>query len=152
MWVSDTADRIYAYKMSGKSRDAAKDIDTNSLIGNRYMQEIWSDGTTLWAVDYVAGTNRNKESKLYAFDLLGRTRDASKDFDTLSAAGNNQPRALWSDGTTMWVTDSEDDKTYAFNLLDAAVLSSLSLSGLSLSPTFDGRTARYTGTVFRADI
>lgn len=90
--------------MSDKSRDAAKDIDTNSLIGNRYMQEIWSDGTTLWAVDYT-----------------GQDSDV----------GN---------------------KIYAFNLSDAAVLSSLSLSGLSLSPTFNGDTARYTGTVFGADI
>ncbi len=153
MWVADTADRIYAYKMSDKSRDMAKDIDSNSLIGNRYIQDIWSDGTTLWASNY-SGSDNNATNKIYAFNLSGRTRDASKDFDTLSAAGNNKPRGIWSDGTTMWVADSRDgeDKIYAYRLSDAAVLSSLSLSGVSLSPAFDSGTARYTASVFGSDI
>ncbi len=149
MWVSDTADRIYAYKMSDKSRDAAKEIDINSLIGNRFIQGIWADGATMWAVDYT-GQDNNVGNKIYAFNRSARTRDASKDFDTLSAAGNNQPRALWSDGTTMWVTDSQDDKIYAYRLSDAAVLSSLSLSGLRLSPAFDSGTAQYTASIFQS--
>ena len=33
------------------------------------------------------------------------SRDSSKDFDTLSAAGNNAPDGVWSDDTTMWVSD-----------------------------------------------
>ncbi len=149
MWVADTADRIYAYKMSDKSRDTAKEIDTNSLIGNRYIQGIWSDGTTLWAADY-AGSDNNANNKIYALNLSARTRDASKDFDTLSAAGNNQPRALWSDGRTMWVGDSQDDKIYAYRLSDAGALSSLSLSGLSLSPAFDSGTVQYTASIIQS--
>ena len=42
---------------------------------------------------------------IYAYRLATGTRDANKDFDTLSAAGNNTPAGLWSDGTTMWVAD-----------------------------------------------
>ena len=149
MWVSDTADRIYAYKMSDKSRDAAREIDINGLIGNRYIQGIWSDGTTMWAVDYT-GQDNDVGNKIYAFNLSGRTRDASKDFDTLSAAGNNTPRDIWSDGTTMWVPDSLDDKIYAYRLSDAATLSSLSLSGLRLSPAFDSGTVRYTASILQS--
>ena len=46
--------------------------------------------------------------------------DSSKDFDTLSDAGNTSPNGLWSDGTTMWVADSGDDKIYAYNLATKA--------------------------------
>ncbi len=154
MWVSDTADIIFAYKISDKTRDNSKDIP-RSVIGSRYIQGIWSDGTTLWAADYDASTNRN--SKIYAFNLLAKTRAATKDFDTLNAAENIQPRGLWSDGTTMWVTDSQDDKIYAYRLSDAASLIALNLtskipsistgSATLLNPAFDGGTARYTASV-----
>ena len=43
-------------------------------------------------------------------------RNPAFDFNTLEAAGNNGPTGLWSDGNTMWVTDWEDDKLYAYNL------------------------------------
>ena len=38
------------------------------------------------------------------------------DFDSLSAAGNDDPRDLWSDGTTMWVSDVVDGKLYAYTM------------------------------------
>ena len=43
-------------------------------------------------------------------------RDSDKDFNTLDAAGNGSPAGIWSDGTTMWVADSSDEKIYAYNL------------------------------------
>ena len=113
MWVSDTADTIFAYKMSDRSRNPAKDFNIRSLIGNRYVQDIWSDGTTLWAADFAGSRG---DDKLYAFSLSKQNRDASKDFNTLEASGNNQPRGLWADGTTMWVADAKDDKIYAYRL------------------------------------
>ena len=45
-----------------------------------------------------------------------RQRDAAKDFDTLAAAENSDPRGIWSDGTTMWVADELTNKIYAYNL------------------------------------
>ena len=39
-----------------------------------------------------------------------------KHFDTLIAAGNMNPRGIWSDGTTMWVADPWYDKIYAYSL------------------------------------
>ena len=48
------------------------------------------------------------------------THIPDKDFDTLKAAGNIAPTGIWSDGKTMWVTDSSDDKIYAYDGLAAA--------------------------------
>ena len=43
-------------------------------------------------------------------------RNPALDFNGLSAAKNNHPVGIWSDGTTMWVADTADDKIYAYNL------------------------------------
>ena len=47
-------------------------------------------------------------------------RNPTQDFETLTAAGNNHPGGMWSDGTTMWVGDTADDKIYAYNLATKA--------------------------------
>ena len=62
---------------------------------------------------------------------------ASDDFDGLIAAENNNPRGLWSDGTTMWVADAINDKLYAYDLATKARevgkdFDSLSAAGNSL--------------------
>ena len=41
---------------------------------------------------------------------------ASDDFDGLITAENNHPYDIWSDGTTIWVSDLRDAKIYAYNL------------------------------------
>ena len=41
---------------------------------------------------------------------------AEDDFNALVAAGNFSPFGLWSDGETLWVSDSADDKLYAYDL------------------------------------
>ena len=41
---------------------------------------------------------------------------AVDDFDTLIGAGNTDPYGAWSNGTTLWISDSEDGKLYAYNL------------------------------------
>ena len=45
-------------------------------------------------------------------------RDDDKDFNL--GANNDHPRGTWSDGTTMWVADSDDAKIYAYVLDDGA--------------------------------
>ena len=40
----------------------------------------------------------------------------SRDINALEAAGNASPQGIWSEGTTMWVADDEDDKLYAYTL------------------------------------
>ena len=40
--------------------------------------------------------------KIYAYNLSSKQGDAGRDFDTLSAAGNDDPQGTWSNGTTVW--------------------------------------------------
>ena len=72
---------------------------------------MWSDGTTLWVAMADSGN-----AKIYAYNMSDKTRDKSKDFDTLSAANNTNPQGIWSDGTTMWVADDADNNIYAYNM------------------------------------
>ena len=48
------------------------------------------------------------DDRVYAYNLATKARDSSKDIDTLNAAGNTTPNGIWSDGTTMWVSDNGD--------------------------------------------
>ena len=48
------------------------------------------------------------------------SRVPDKDFNTLEAAGNKFPEGIWSNGTTMWVLDSFEDKIYAYNMKSKA--------------------------------
>ena len=73
-------------------------------------QGLWSDGTTMWVSD------GGSVDKIFAYNLATKARDASKDFNTLAAAGNQTPVGLWSDGTTMWVSDRNDTRIYAYDL------------------------------------
>ena len=120
IWVADFFDRkLYAYKFTTGAdfgdRDSAKDINTLSAAGNNAPTGIWSDGTTMWVAD-------NGDDQLYAYKLTPGgdfgDRDSAKDINTLSAAGNANPRGMWSDGTTMWVSDFTDKKLYAYALSD----------------------------------
>ena len=43
-------------------------------------------------------------------------RRPAQDFNTLDDETNNNPVGMWSDGTTMWVADTVDDKIYAYDL------------------------------------
>ena len=61
----------------------------------------------------------------YAEAPIGRPTEAwpgiritGKEFSTLSAAGNNDPRGIWSDGATMWVLDSDDDRILRLRYAD----------------------------------
>ena len=49
-----------------------------------------------------------------------RAGTPGKDIDGLSAAGNDDPEGIWSDGTTMWVADETDEKLYAYDLASGA--------------------------------
>ena len=59
------------------------------------------------------------DGKIYAYDMTTRERVPGKDFETLEAAGNDDPEGIWSDGVTMWVADSEDDKVFAYKMPDS---------------------------------
>ena len=78
MWVADPVDdKIYAYSMVTKARDAGKDFNTLTAADNTSPRGIWSDGTTMWVADWVG-------NKIYAYSMATKARDAGKDFDTLA--------------------------------------------------------------------
>ena len=97
IWVADDQDdKLYAYNLRTKARDAARDFNTLAAAGNESPEGIWSDGTTMWVADWSDG-------KLYAYNMSTKARDASKDIDSRSTGGSHHPEGIWSDGTTMWV-------------------------------------------------
>ena len=68
------------------------------------------DGVT--TMDYTVSVNRGVTA------LTGWK--AVDDLDGLIAAGNDAPQGIWSDGTTMWVSDVGTGKLYAYRLSDGA--------------------------------
>ena len=108
MWVVDTADnKLYAYTISTKAYDSAKDITLHS--DNANPTGIWSNSTTMWVADET-------DNKLYAYiHIAGGTygnRDAPRDISLHS--DNSAPVGIWSDGTTMWVVDALRASVYAY--------------------------------------
>ena len=80
---------------------------------NTGARGLWANSETIWVADH-------SDYKIYAYDSATKERKSSEDFNTLSAAGNNNPSALWSDGTTMWVADNDDSDIRAYNLTTKA--------------------------------
>ncbi len=107
--------KIYAYDMTTKERDSSKDFDTLDAE-NTSPQGIWSDGTTMWVVDSYPVPFTTSSKKIYAYNMITKERDSSKDFNMLQDAGNHHARDIWSDGDTMWVADYGDNKIYAYDM------------------------------------
>ena len=117
--------------------------DFNTLVAdNNHPAGLWSDGTTMWVANY----NNAPESKIFAYDLATKARAASKDFNTLKAAGNDYPQGLWSDGTTMWVADGRDARIYAYSLSTKARDASKDFNTLSAAGNDDPRGLWSDGT------
>ena len=111
MWVSDllTSDKLFAYSVSGKSYDSAKNLTLHT--DNSAPGALWTDGVTIWVTDTA-------DKKLYAYTLSSGARDSSEDI-TLHT-DNANPEGLWANDKTMWVSDHSDDKVYAYKLSDGS--------------------------------
>ena len=124
MWVIDLDDsKSYAYDLASNARVPAKDFALEAE--NTAPYSLWSDGTTMWVSDW-------DDDKIYTYNARGLVNTNSlnsvltriafgrhlptRDFNTLFDAGNTVSRGIWSDGTTMWVADTDDDKLYAYSL------------------------------------
>ena len=117
LWADDSRvltiawrlNRLYAFNTADSSR---RPYDEFVLSGNTNMG-VWSDGTTLWAMDY------NSELRAYNLSdgslIPGQTVDVSP-----NGYGDNPevdaPRGIWSDGDTIWVVDRDNAKVLAFAL------------------------------------
>ena len=129
IWAADYADDIlYAYTLSTRARDEAKDIcllgrdaDNNCLLGgpnrgNRSEEQpsvegvyqIWSNGTAIWVQDIVTNA-------LLAYTLSDGARDVDKD---IILDPNAAFRGIWSDGTHIWAATNYDDNLSAHKLSD----------------------------------
>ncbi|MDE0472389.1 MAG: hypothetical protein OXH57_10650 [Ekhidna sp.] len=133
--------------MATGARDAAKDINLN-LESNAEPYQLWSDGTTLWVmviVEVPVGNFTAIETRIYAYVLATGVRDASKDFDRAEENDDHEGGGLWSDGTTIWVTDDYDDdsgnprdvKIYAYTLAKGirSAAKEFDLAGENENPT-----------------
>ena len=121
MWVTHSGTgKIYAYNMTSGKRDTSKDFDSLEAVGNNSPVGIWSDGTTMWVAD-------PSDEKIYAYNLAteglpvcGTTTcvpfgwNPEKDFNLIPSLDSSD--GIWANETTMWVSDREDDKIYAYNI------------------------------------
>ena len=133
MWVADSReDKIFAYDKTTRQRDASKDFYTLQAAGNNEPSGIWSDGMTMWVAD-------PSDNKIYAYRMSDKSRDPDQDFDILSDnhnpranqfiradntrtwLDNTNPHGIWSDGATMWVTNTlivSTNRIYAYRMSD----------------------------------
>ena len=84
--------------------------------------------------------------KLFAYDLSNGNRVANRDINTLQMVGNLAPDGVWSDKTTIWVTDRTDNKLYAYNLSDGTRDSSLDIETLRAAGNGDSSGIWSDGT------
>ena len=89
-------------------------VDDDVFTGSRFVAV---SGTAV----NTAGVTQPADVRLVVRDdetvpLETYSYDSALDFNGLAAATNNEPRGIWSDGTTMWVADSTDDKLYAYRM------------------------------------
>ncbi len=86
------------------------------------IQVNLSDGANFVTITVTAESGR---TRAYAVGV-NRSLDtvfgwkAVDDLDGLIAAGNESPSGTWTDGATIWVTDTIDDKIYAYRVSDKA--------------------------------
>ena len=159
LWVADYRDRkAYAYGLRDGARRIGADIDFNADEEAEEPEEpihpfgMWSDGETLWVVNWLGG-------ELRAYRLADGERLGDKDID-LSLAGNDYPMGVWSDGATLYVSDTSNTRVYAYTAVkqfaydealqavpsDNALLETLSLYGVDLGG-FSSEVMSYSATV-----
>ena len=118
--------KVFAYTRATGARDESKDIVTNQ--GSRatdygFKTGIWSDGTTMWVLNYRFGEDMDGmevgdgTGKVFAFNLSDGVRDTTKEFPLhLDSDPSYTARGIWSDGTTVWVSDWRAAKLFAYTL------------------------------------
>ena len=110
-----TVDSFYGIKRASS---------TEVTVELQFSGHLAADGTLTFTVQAQAIANYDGAALTAELPVpagLGPfDRDPDKDFNTLSAAGNNGPTGLWSDGNTMWVADWTDDKIYAYDMATKA--------------------------------
>ena len=118
VWVADAglsgAGKLLAYNVGSGQRLSSKDVQL--AISNDNPVAVWSDGTTVWVAEDESSAIFEF---LYAYELDQDPNEQEllqTDLSILLDTDNASPVGVWSDGDTIWVSDSEDDKLYAYDL------------------------------------
>ncbi len=118
MWVADKGrsdhGKLLAYSLSDQTRVSSKDVQLASF--NKKPLSIWSDGETVWVIEDSTGNDF-----LYAYYLEPEANEIGflAPYKSVTLGSNNSdPRGTWSDGEIIWVSDSGDDKLFAYDLSD----------------------------------
>ena len=111
MYTTDgsNASSVFAYNRSDMAYNSDRSLNLHN--DNTNPSGLWSDGRTMWVVDY-------QDKILYAYRLSNGARDSSKDF-TLGTS-SPIPTGIWGNRDTLWVaTDNQNpnsmSKILAFN-------------------------------------
>ena len=111
-----------------------KDVHSLDPVADPYVQDIWSNGTTVWVANKTV-------DKLHAYTLANGVRYATRDVSL--AATNRTAAGIWSDGTTIWVGDAAlvllayptaFHRIYSYNL-PPYLEGTTTLSALTTSPS-----------------
>ena len=109
---ASTEAKIYAYNLSTKARDGTKDV---TLDGNNLDPlGVWHDGATLWTVQ----TSQTGAGFLHTYNTA--TSQATR--HRLPTPENSNSGYMWSNSSYIWVTDPNDDKLYAYNIVQTQTL------------------------------
>ena len=101
--------KLFSFSAADSSRRTSDEF----VLSGRPDEGIWSDGTTLWAVDSY-GTLRaynlsdGSEIPEWSADLTPDGYYDTRDME--------DPSGIWSDGDTIWVVDRDEKKVVAFAL------------------------------------
>ena len=113
MWVADAArygKEILAYDIDSRARDQAQDLRNVQFSESEYPSDVSPVGKTLWvAFD-------SSDSTVFPIDSDSGERDTRGRVGGFADSGNDNRGGIWTDGETLWVSDGEDDKIYAYEL------------------------------------
>ena len=116
MWVSPKAGTtLRAFDMETKLWVEELDFDTARPYEGISFTDIWSDEETMWIAARLLLDQGNTSGGLYAYDVTSQQDDATQSLYTL-AGRNHLPWGVWSNGTTMWVSNTAVSKIYAYDL------------------------------------
>ena len=112
-----TGDKMYAYRKSptdlSTHGDHSSSLDFDLHSSNQDPWGVWNYQSHLYVLD-----DEDRQVYVYRLDEYNSNnhgdRVSSKEF-TLDSS-NADGRGIWSNGTTVWVADQDDDKLYAYTL------------------------------------
>ena len=115
--------------MATGAADTSKNITMSG--GNDHAFHLWTDGVHIWVHDQL-------DKKIYVYNLETKLQVSNKNIDLDSSKGTY--KGIWSDGTTMWVTEATTpDTAYAYTLDGGArdstkdiTLDSLNTNGIGI--------------------